>query len=278
MENENQTLVSILMPTFNRADRIGKAIESVMKQNFKNWELLIIDNESTDNTKEEVKACVKRDSRIKYFNVKKSPNPGIADYLNYGIGISIGEYIARLDDDDEWYDADKLDKQVSFLNENVDYVLVGGGAIVVDDEKKEIYRFYKRETDAEIRNKALYACPFVHSNVLFRKKVIQETGGYKNIRFGEDWELWLRLGKMGKFYNFKEYFSLYLNSGQNFSINNQRFVGKTVLGLIKEYRNDYPNYRKAFILNFMQYLYSFTPSIIKNKTQNFLFYIKRNYF
>jgi len=86
------------------------------------------------------------------------------------------------------------------------------------------------------------------------------------------------LGKMGRLYNFKEYFSLYLNSGQNFSIKNQRFVGKTVLGLIKEYKRDYPNYRKAYILNLIQYLYSFTPSFIKSITQNFLFYIKRNYF
>lgn len=266
------------MPTYNRADRIGKAIKSVINQSFKEWELLIVDNESTDKTEDVVQSFIKNDNRIRYLNVKKSPNPGIADYLNYGINISHGDYIARLDDDDEWYDYDKLKKQVDFLEENGDFVLVGGGAIVVDDDGKEIYRFYKRETDEEIRNKALYACPFVHSNVLFRKETVQKTVGYKNIRFGEDWELWLRLGKMGRLYNFKEYFSLYLNSGQNFSIKNQRFVGKTVLGLIKEYRRDYPNYRKAYILNLIQYLYSFTPSFIKSITQNFLFYIKRNYF
>lgn len=266
------------MPTFNRADKIGMAIESVLNQNYKSWELLIIDNGSTDNTKDIVESFIVKDNRIKYNNVKKSSHPGLSDYLNYGIRIAAGEYIARLDDDDEWYDADKLIKQVKFLDENKDYVLVGGGAIMIDGEKKELYRFFKRETDSEIRNNALYACPFCHSTVLFRKKEALETGGYRNIRFGEDWELWLRLGKMGKFYNFREHFTLYMNSGQSFSVNNQKFLSKTILDLIKKYKNDYPNFRKAFILNSMQYLYSFMPLFIKSKTQIFLIYVKRNYF
>lgn len=266
------------MPTFNRAEKIGLAIKSILNQSYKDWELIIVDNGSIDNTREVVESFIKEDNRIKYFNVKKSQNPGISEYLNYGIEIAVGEYIARLDDDDEWWDEDKLKKQVSFLNENHEYVLVGGGAIVIDEKKKEIYRFFKRESDAEIRKKALYANPFVHSNVLFRKKAVQKTGSYKNISFGEDWELWLRLGKVGKFYNFKDYFSLYLNSGQKMSIDSQKFVGKTILGLIKKHRKDYPNYRKALILNYLQYLYSYTPSFIKSKTQNFLFYVKRNYF
>ncbi len=270
--------VSIIMPTYNRAHWIGTAIKSIQRQVFNDWELLVIDNQSTDNTEEVVNNFISGDRRIKYFNIPKSSHHGLGDYLNYGIKMAAGEYIARLDDDDEWYDPDKLKKQVKFLDENPDHVIVGGGAIMVDGQKKEMYRFFKRETDDEIRNNALYACPFIHITVLYRKKAAEECGGYRNLRFGEDWELWLRLGKVGKFYNFKEYFSLYTNAGQNFSINSQKHVGTTILGFIKEYRKDYPNYRKAFFLNFMQYLYSFFPSFIKDRTQNFLFYIKRNYF
>ena len=149
---------------------------------------------------------------------------------------------------------------------------------MVDEKKKELYKFFKRETDEQIRNNALYACPFWHNTVLFRKSAVEKIGGYKSLRFGEDWELWLRLGKIGKFYNFQEYFSLYLTSGERFSTNNQKFISKTILEIIKKYRNDYPNYRKALFLNYLQHLYSFTPSFIKRKTQNFLFYLKRNYF
>lgn len=75
METIQKTIVSIVMPTYNRADKIGKAIESVLKQSYENWELLVIDNDSTDNTKDVVDSFIKRDKRIKYFNVKKSLHP-----------------------------------------------------------------------------------------------------------------------------------------------------------------------------------------------------------
>jgi glycosyltransferase involved in cell wall biosynthesis len=274
----NKNLVSIVMPTYNRAHLIGKAIDSILKQSHNNWELIVVDNQSTDNTRDIVESFVSKDSRIRYFNVEKSSNQGLSEYLNYGIKIAEGEFIARLDDDDEWNDKDKLSKQVNFLNENKDYILVGGGAIVVDENSKELYRFFKRETDAEIRKNALYANPFCHSTVLFRKEVALKAGGYKNLIFGEDWDLWLRLGKTGMFYNFREYFALYLNSGQSFSVRKQKFLGRTVLKIIKKYRKDYPNFKKAFVLNFMQYLYSFAPSFIKKRTQIFLIWAKRNYF
>ncbi len=278
MESNLNPVVSIVMPTFNRANMIGMAINSILRQNYKDWELLIVDNESTDNTKEVVEKFSNNDSRIKYFYVKKNPEIGIADYLNYGINISAGQYIARLDDDDEWYDPDKLSKQVNFLEMNKDYVIVGGGAIMVDGNREEIFKLFKRETDHEIRNHALYANPFVHNTVLYRKDAAVKVGCYKQIKFVEDWDLWLRLGKIGKFYNFQEYFSLYMNAGQNRSIDNQKLTAKIILQYIKSYRNEYPNYKKAFLLNFVQFLFSFMPSFFKRRVQNFLFYIKRNYF
>lgn len=266
------------MPTFNRAGTIGLAIESVLKQNYSNWELLVIDNQSTDNTQRVVEKYLKKDKRIRYFNLQKSSNQSISDYINYGITIAQGEYIARLDDDDEWCDPDKLVKQVDFLNNNEEYIIVGGGAIMVDADRKEIYKFLKRETDTAIKNNALYANPFWHNTVVFRKDTVLKVGMYKNYRFVEDWDLWLRLGKIGKLYNFQEHFSLYMNAGQNLSVKNQKLAAKTILNLIKNYKSEYPNYRKAFILNFMQYMFSFLPAFIRRRVQNFLFYIKRNYF
>ncbi len=265
------------MPTYNRANMLVMAINSVLKQSYKNWELLIIDNESLDNTKEAVERFSEIDKRIKYHFVKKNPETGISDYLNYGINISTGKYIARLDDDDEWYDPNKLLKQVNFLEKNSDYVACGGGSIMVDGNKQEIFKFFKRENDSEIRNHALYANPIVHTTVLFRKDAALEAGGYKKIKFVEDWDLWLRLGKLGKLYNFKEYFSLYMNAGQNRSIENQKLTAKIILQYIKSYRNEYPNYKKAYMLNFMQYLFSFLPFFFKKRVQNFLFFLKRKY-
>ena len=277
MDNNTSTIVSIVMPTYNRANMLEMAIKSVLKQNYKNWELIIIDNESSDNTKEVVEKFSKIDERIKYHYVRKNLEAGISDYLNYGINASVGKYIGRLDDDDEWYDPDKLVKQVNFLEKNKDYVIAGGGAIMVDGNRHELFRFFKRETDPEIRNHALYANPFVHNTVLYRKDSALQIGCYKKIKFVEDWDLWLRLGRLGKLYNFKEYFSLYMNAGQNRSTENQNLTAKIILQYIKSYRNEYPNYKKAYAVNYMQYLFSFLPSFIKNRVQNFLFFIKRKY-
>lgn len=276
--NSDSILVSIVMPTFNRSTTIGMAIESVLNQTYTDWELIIIDNESTDNTSVIVKKYAKNDSRIKYHFVNKSKIPGITEYLNYGIQLSLGKYIARLDDDDEWCDPKKLEKQVKFLEQYSNFVLVGGGAIMVDGNRQPIYKFFKRENDDQIRNHALYANPFWHNTVVFRKDMAIEIGGYKNYKFVEDWDLWLRLGRLGMFYNFQEHFSLYMNAGQNISTSNQTLAAKTILKLITEYKDEYPNYYKAYSLNYLQYLFSLMPSTFKNKTQNFLFYIKRNYF
>ena len=279
MENNkdnSNVIVSILMPTYNRVKTIGLAIESVLKQSFLDWELIIIDNESTDGTSQRIKEF--DDSRIKYHFVKKSLKKGITDYLNYGINKSLGKYIARLDDDDEWADEKKLQKQVNYLETNQEYVIVGGGVIVVDENRNEIYRFYKKERDIQIRNNALIANPFWHNTVLFRKKLVEEIGSYNEYRFVEDWDLWLRLGKLGKFYNFQEHFSLYMNAGQNLSVHNQTLAAKTILKLIKKYKHEYPNYSIALLVNSLQYLFSLLPAFIKKNTQNFFFYIKRNYF
>lgn len=277
MENIQNPLVSIIMPTYNRAHMISLAINSILAQSYQNWELLVIDNESSDNTKDVVEKFSETDQRIKYYNVKKDHKIGIARYLNYGIEISAGKYIARLDDDDEWCDPEKLIKQVKFLEENKEYVIVGGGAMMVDGNRNVIFKFFKREKDDEIRNHALYANPFWHNTVMFRKDSALKAGGYKKIKFVEDWDLWLRLGKLGKLYNFKEYFSLYMNAGQNRSTENQKLTAKIILQYIKSYRKVYPNYKKAYMINFLQYLFSFLPAFIKKRVQNYLFFIKRNY-
>ncbi len=276
--SNNIITVSIVMPTFNRASTIGFAIESVLNQSLKEWELIIVDNESTDKTADVVEKYLKNDSRVKYYSVKKSLSPGISEYLNFGINISSGKYIARLDDDDEWCHYDKLKIQYDYLEKNPEVILIGGGAIMVDLNRKPIYKFFKRENDSQIRNNALLANPFWHNTVMYRKDIVIKIGGYRNYRFVEDWDLWLRLGNLGKLYNFQEYFSLYMNAGQNLSTNNQTLAAKTILKLITEYKKEYPNYYKAYLLNYFQYLFSLMPSTIKSRTQNFLFYIKRNYF
>jgi glycosyltransferase involved in cell wall biosynthesis len=271
----NIPIVSIILPTKNREVLLERSIDSILRQTFKEWELIVIYNISSVNS---IDKLGKKDSRIRIYKVPTSPIPGISEYLNTGIKYSRGKYIARLDDDDIWCNPDKLKLQVEFLEDNPEYTLVGGGVNMVDAEGKIFYRFFKKENDEEIRKNALLACPFEHTTVMFRKDSAILMGGYNNYKTNEDWEFFLRLGRIGKFYNFKEYFTNYLQAGQNYSLKFQTQVAKTELSIIKLFRKEYPNYYLGVIIHSIQYLYSFFPNFIKNRFQYFLRYIKRQYF
>jgi glycosyltransferase involved in cell wall biosynthesis len=266
--------VSILMATYNRAAMIGPTIESIQKQTFKDWELVIPDDGSKDNTEEVVRAWQKKDARIKY--IKSPVNQGISRNYNMGFALTTGEYVAMIDDDDPWCDDRKLEKQVRFLDEHPDYVGVGGGVIVVDGAGKEQYRYYKAETDEEIRNYILYSNPMANSTTMFRRAAGVRVGWYDDsIRYSGDRDFWLKMGRIGKLYNFKEYFTFYTMAGDNTSITKLRPHLKTSLAVMKRYRHDYPHYVPAFALNEVQYAYAFLPEVLRRRIHKLLARLKR---
>ncbi len=269
--------VTILLPTYNRAASLRRAIESTFEQTFKDWEMIVVDDTSTDGTAEVLADFVRRDSRIKIIRNDHSEYAlvGITKVLNQGLEAAHGRYIARLDDDDAWLDSDKLAKQVRFLDTHPDYVVVGGGVIVVDGNDKERYRYFKKETDEEIRRTALAANPFSHTTVMFRRDTAREFGGYK-ARYAEDWDLWLSMGTRGKLYNFPEYFTAYTMNDLNKSFIHQRAQTKCILQFIVAHRREYPNFLYGYILNFGQYVYTFLPIGIRKYFQGWLSAIKRN--
>jgi glycosyltransferase involved in cell wall biosynthesis len=268
-------VVSIILPTYNRVNTLKLSVQSVLNQTFKDWELLVLDNGSTDGTEKLMLDYEKKDARIKYIRIEKSKTPGISEYLNLGIELSRGKYIARLDDDDVWCFNNKLKQQTEFFDTNPDYVLTGGGEVMVDKDNRVLYKFYKREKDEDIRKRALISCPFEHTTIMFRRDAALKVGGYKNMKTNEDWDFFLKLGQIGKFYNFKEYYTNYAQGSQNISMKSQSEVAKNEIKIIKLYRKSYPNYYTGFILHLIQYLYSFFPDIIKNRFQYFLRYLKR---
>ncbi|MCE1166103.1 MAG: glycosyltransferase [Bacteroidetes bacterium] len=275
---EDNPVVSIILPTYNRLSWLLKSINSVMEQSIKNWELLVIDDISSDGTKEKMEELCAEDKRIKYHRLPVTKEPGISKFLNFGINNSKGKYIARLDDDDRWCDKDKLAKQVGFMEKNTEYVLVGGGVIAINDKEEEIFRYLENETDEAIRKKALLSNPMTHPTVLFRKDVAVNIGGYNKLAYAEDWDFWLRMGTYGKMYNFPEYFAYYLMAGQNISLRNQRGAARMIFEILRAHKNNYPNYTKGYIVNCFQYCHSFTPSFFRKSTTTFLKYIKRKYF
>jgi len=259
-------LVSVILPTHNRAKYIAKAIESVWRQSYKNLELIIVNDASTDATAKLVGSLAKYNPKI--IILHNEINLGIVASLNKGIKAARGKYIARLDDDDVWCDDKKIEKQIDFLEKNPGYCLVGGGVIKVDKNNKEIVRYLLPKEDEYIRKTILINNVFAHTTVLFRKDIFQKVGGYdEQFAFIEDWDLWLKMGKVSKFYNFQEFFVLYLDQEHNDPYHYRNYkIRRNVevnITLRKKYMNSYPHYRKAILFCWASYCYSFMPFKIK---------------
>ena len=126
----NNPIISVIMGTYNCADTVKNAIDSVVAQTFEDWEFIICDDCSTDNTYHVLKEIAEGDKRIKI--VRNESNKKLAYTLNHCLEIAKGKYIARMDADDICF-PDRLSKQVKFLDQHKEYAVVGGGIIPYDD-------------------------------------------------------------------------------------------------------------------------------------------------
>lgn len=272
----NSPKVSIILPTYNRRAGLERAMASVSSQTFQDWELLVVDDSSDDGTAQLMATVTQKDSRIRYINNPKGVAVlrGIVRVLTQGVDAARGVYIARLDDDDYWIDEQKLQKQVAFLDSHPNCVVVGGGVVVVDPNGNERYRYFKKETDEEIRSSALFANPFSHTTVMFRIDVIRAVGGYQS-KYIEDWDLWLRAGMRGTFYNFPEYFTAYTMGDNNQSFIHQRDQSRYILRVITAHRREYPNFFWGYAINFGQYCYTFLPLGFRRYLHSRLSAVKR---
>lgn len=272
-------LVSVIIPTYNRKKYVVKAIDSVLNQTYKNIEIIVIDDGSTNGTDKIISELSKKNSKIVFL--RNETNLGFVKTLNKAISGARGKYIARIDDDDLWRDKDKLTKQVEFLENNREYILTGGGVVKINKSGGEIIRYLLPEKDKTIRKIILSSNPFIHSSVIFLRDIWEKAGGYKEeFGFFADWELWLSMGRFGKLYNFPDFFVNYLDNEQNIIGNSHdiqiRRKLKEVLKMKKNYKNYYPGYIKAVLFSFLSYFYSFLP--FREKISNIVFKIKKIFF
>jgi len=250
--------ISVLLPTYNGGRFITKSIESVLKQSFSDLELIVIDDGSTDYTKRIVDEFIEKDERV--ILVQNKDNIGIQKTLNKGVELAKGEYIARIDDDDEWSDNNKLSEQINFLETHKDYVLVGTGVLMVDEKRAELFRFLEPVHDSAIRDRMLFKSCFMHSAVVFSKDAIGRVGGYsedERHKHVEDYYLWLRLGEIGKLHNLPTYGIKFMLRPGAISAKNKKEQFRKNIGLVKEFRNKYPHYSKALIFAYAR-LFSYS--------------------
>jgi glycosyltransferase involved in cell wall biosynthesis len=196
--NSNELKISVVMPAYNAGKYIREAVNSVLTQTFSNFELIIINDGSTDNTQEIISSFT--DSRITVIN--NEVNKGIASALNTGLLTAKTEYIARFDADDVCF-PERLALQFDFLETHADYILTGADAEYMSESGEHLFHFKCiGHTNEQITKKINVYCPFIHSSVMYRKDAVLKAGGYSLYAHNfEDYFLWVRLQKYGKFYN-----------------------------------------------------------------------------
>lgn len=255
-KNINQNpLVSILMITYNQGRYILDAIKSVQSQDYTNWELIVMDDASTDDTEEVVKSIAKDDERIKYF--KQATNQYIIKNRNDGLTHASGNFLAILDSDDIWSDDKKLSKQMTFILDNPDCVVVGTQTETIDENGSVTGKIICETEDISIRQKILRRNQFVNSSVLMLTYLVREIGGYSDqLEIGEDYDLFLRLGKKGKLANLRDFCTQYRVHKKGVTKERKTKGAINHLSIINKYSKDYPQYTSALIKAFIRIIIS----------------------
>jgi glycosyltransferase involved in cell wall biosynthesis len=271
----NSPTVSIIMSTYNDALYIGEAIESVLSQSFTDWEFIVVNDCSTDDSEEIINNYCNRDSRFIYIRNQK--NKGQAVSLNTCIKLAKGRFIAVMDSDDIWSDTDKLKKQVRFLEENPSYGFVGCWSYIVENDKRITPLKYPG-TDKAIREYMLIENCFMHDTIVMRKKLLEAVGGYTaSLHAAHDYQLWLKLGTISKMHIIEEYMLHYRKNPKGITLQKYDQQLRETIAVIKQFKDFYPNYLKGLLLwNVRKYIPKNNNTITRLKTVIRNYLIKTN--
>lgn len=207
--------ISVLMPVYNTERYVAKAVDSVLSQTFTDFEFLIVDDGSTDNTLKILQEYASRDARI---HLTSRENWGLTKSLNELLTHARGEFVARLDADDIAL-PQRFEKQVQFLQEHPDVVCVGSALDWIDDRGQFIAHCPMPEENDELQRLMLGGISLLHHPcAMIRRVALNQVGGYdETLPYAEDLDLWLRLGEIGNLANLKESLVLYRLHSQSLS-------------------------------------------------------------
>ena len=187
--------ISVLMSCYNAARWLDEAIESVLRQTHTDFEFIIVDDGSKDDTSSILQRYSTSDARIVVIT---KPNSGLGDSLNVGIDQARGEWIARLDADD-LCEPTRLARQLELARSNAHLVFVGSGLVTIDERGAKLGTHHYPTRHAELLRHLREVRKFPpHSSAMIRAAAVRAVGGYRTrIRRAQDWDLWLRLSASG---------------------------------------------------------------------------------
>lgn|SRR5690554_122731 len=219
MELQSQNpLVSVVIPTFNRADFIREAVESVLAQTYPNFEILVVDDGSTDDTREVLKAY-SQEPRLRYFYQE---NQGQSVARNYALSEARGDFVCFLDSDNRWL-PHKLEVSLQAFQENPDVSVIYGDIITINEKGEEISRHNMRRYSGRI-TPYLFQDNCVSMNTsMTRRQCFSEMGGLEaGRRAADDYELWLRFSARYKFLYISDFLAEYRVMENQISSNKDR--------------------------------------------------------
>jgi len=272
--DKTNTLVSIVVPTYNHSIYLKRALESIINQTYENWEVIVIDNHSTDNTFEVVANF--KNNRIKYLKVH---NKGIiAISRNIGIKSANGEWIAFLDSDD-WWTRDKLEICIQSINEKVDFIyhdleIIANNSRIFSRKKIKSRKLKKPVLiDLLTEGNAIG-----NSSVVVRKKFLDEINGIdesKELVAAEDYNTWLRIAKLtDQFVYLKKRLGYYLVHDQSVSKKDMsipaRYAIKEFSGLLTQYQKT----KQEAFLKYISGRFNFLNLNYKKSMKDLLFTLK----
>lgn len=261
-------MISVLLPVYNGGKYISTAVKSILNQTYKNFELLIIDDGSTDGTERVIKLF--NDKRINYIRKKHS---GLADTLNFGLKIAKYDWVARMDADDISH-PERLNEQIKAIEPTKEnYIILSWAAFF--NNNKILFTVDTPIKDNELKKKLALHCYINHPSVLYNRKFILSNGGYNTfLRSFVDFELWLRIKNKTKFITIPKYL-IFINERKN-SLSRSNSNKKIVFEYLNRY---YPLETKtsAFtekeikeILGWREYFYGKPKLARKYWIQNFV--------
>lgn len=186
--------ISVLMGVYNCADTVTDAIQCITDQTYTDWELIICDDGSTDNTYDIVNSLAKQEHRI--VLIRNEKNKGLAPTLNHCLKYARGEYTARMDGDDVCT-SDRFEKELAVLESNPEIAVVSCFMNFFDEDG--IYGISQYDTYPRKKDLIKHS-PFCHAGCMMRKSVLEILGGYsenESVRRMEDYDLWFRLYRAG---------------------------------------------------------------------------------
>jgi len=210
---KNFPLVSVVMPVFNSEKFVSEALRSILNQSYRNIELIVVNDGSTDRSAEIIKNLQKEDKRI---IIIEQPNRGIVSARNVGCRHAKGDYIAILDSDDIALEK-RIEKQVDYLENHNDVGICGSWVKTIEVNPK--IRKYPCDND-KIKCSLLFSCPFSHSSVMMRRTAIPFFPEIYSESFDtvEDYKLWVTCMNVTKYSNLSEPLVLYRIHQENVSI------------------------------------------------------------